>query len=212
MDFAEYKLRVVRALGGESVTDLLLYDAVQSALDAVLPWQPQRKVQELTGDATTVEYSLETDAYEIDGVQLEENGEFIPLAMLAPGVTRGEKLGGINDWIEYPSGTLAFSKEIGADYKAYVYYRAHWGKPASVSDDDFDLPTPAFLDMALVIYGAAYCLMPAAVETASIRQYNIKVDSGNPEHNPVADRVEFLLKLFNADMNSHPKTSHGSHF
>jgi hypothetical protein len=42
------------------------------------------------------------------------------------------------------------------------------------------------------------------MSAAAIRQYNQRVDSGTPEDNPLATRVERLLRLFELEMNRHP--------
>jgi hypothetical protein len=207
--FADLKARVGRMLKDEQITDELIFDAVDAALDAILPWQAPRATQVITGDGTNKTFALSDDLYEIDAIQADD-GEFLPIATLAPGLFRGASAGGENDWIEYPTGTLSLSKAPANDASVTVYYRAHWTKPANESNDDFVLTVPKYLEYPVALYAAAYALMPKSAQSANIRQFNTKVDSGNPGHNPVADRMTFILKLFRDEMNSHPRQIAGS--
>lgn len=203
-------LRILSDPGGDSTDDGLVHDGVCAALDAVLPWHAQRKLQTISGDGTSVSFGLASDLYEIDAVVDVETGVILPRATLAPGIVRGANMAGDNNWIEYPSGTLLFSRALGSDKEVRVFYRAHWEKPESENDASFELTIPEFLEGAVAIYSAAYCMMPKAVETATVRQYATKVDSGNPEHNPMADRVNFLMKLFVDEVSRHPRQVAGA--
>jgi len=207
--FADLKARVGRLVKNENIADELLFDALDTALDAILPWQAQRSMQAIEGNGTLTSFELSDDLYEIDAVA-DDDGEFLPEAVLAPGNHYGANTGGENDWIEFPTGYLSLSKAPDSGDVVTVYYRGFWTKPANPTDDGFVLTIPRYLVHAVALYAAAYALMPGAVQTAAIRQFNTKVDSGNPEHNPVAERVTFLLRLFNAEMSRHPRQIAGS--
>lgn len=204
--------RIDRVIAGveSQVTDDLKYDSVCAALDVMLPWQAKRSTQTLTGDGSATSFALESDLYEIDAVVLDETGELLSLAMLSPGLYRGDNMAGDNDWLEFPSGYLSFSKAIDSGDTVTVYYRAHWDKPEDADDADFELTIPAFLEQPLVYYASAYCITPESITTATVRQYATKIDAGTPVHNPLSDSVKFLLTLFNDIMNSHPKQLIGS--
>jgi hypothetical protein len=56
----------------------------------------------------------------------------------------------------------------------------------------------------MVYYTASHCLLPRSVNSAQIRQFNQRVDSGNPEHNPLKAESEWLLQRFYAEMKLMP--------
>ena len=210
--YADVVYRLDRIIAGveTQVEDELKHDAICAALDAILPWHGKRSIQDISGDGELSSFDLASDLYEIDAVQLNSTGEFLPSAMLSSGLFRGDNSAGGNDWIEYPSGVLSLSKVLGSADSLTVYYRAHWDKPTSKDDTTFVFTTPEYLDKPLIYYASAYCISPQAITTATVRQYATKIDSGTPIHNPLADSAVFLLRLFHDLMNSYPKQITGS--
>jgi len=211
--FGDLKQRVLRLLADPTGDDHdvdLLHDAVCAALDAILPWYAKHATTQFAGDGEQVQFALPSDVYEIDAVVDDATGEVIPPASLAPGIIRGPKMSGENDWIEYPHGSILLSKPLGSGETATVFYRGYWDKPSSGSDDNFTIDPFDRVKNGLALYAAAYAMLPSAVETAIVRQYGTREDSGNPEHNPLADRVEFLLRLFEMEMARLPIQTGGS--
>lgn len=202
--FGELKNRILRMLGdpnGEGYSDELLLDAVQAAQLAILPWMPNPSTTEFAAGSTV--YELPDDFYAVEAVVVHSTGEILPQAIFAPGNYHGANISGTNDWIEYPAGSITFSKELGGVYD--LYYLATWTELDEHTVDSFVLSAPAQSIVGMVLYGAAYALQPQAIGTAEVRQFATRVDSGNPEHNPLQDSATYLLKLFVNEMNRHPK-------
>lgn len=202
--FGELKSRILRLLGdpsGEGYSQELLMDAVQAAQLAILPWMPKTAVTSLAAGDTV--YTLPADFYAVETVVVTSTGECLPAAMFSPGQYHGAYISGTNDWIEYPAGSLTFSKELPEAYD--LYYLATWTELTESTDNAYTLEVPPQAIVGMVFYGAAYALQPIAVGTAEIRQFGTRVDSGNPEHNPLQKSSLHLLNLFQNEMNRHPK-------
>lgn len=182
----------------------MFYDALGAALDAILPWVPKTATATLTGDGSSG-YALPSDLYEIAAIVDDDTGELLPHSVLIPGSYRGINLAETNDWLEYPHGYVSFSKEVTVGETYTLYYLAHWTKPTGTSQDSIDLEPPDFTNNGLVLYSTAYMLFPSAVSAAEVRQFNTKVDSGNPEHNPMQRSATYLIGLFMDEMNRHPR-------
>ena len=204
---SELRARILRLLDdpeGAGYSDDLLLNAISAALDAILPWAPKTSISSITGDGTTKAFPLPTDLYEIEALVDESTGEVLPRSVLAPGLLLGVNSRNNNDWLEYPSGSISFSKapSNGATYT--LYYLAYHSKPTEMSND-FTLSTPDFCIIGLALYAEAYALLPAAVGVAEIGSFKTRVDSGTPEHNPFQRAVTFIMEAFTREMNRHPK-------
>lgn len=205
--------QILRMLGdptGEGYTNELLLDGIRTAFDAILPWVPKQLVAEITGDGTSKEFDLPADCYEIQAVVVQDTGETLPKAVLSPGVYRGDDISNTNDWIEYPSNKVTFSKTLDSAEVYELFYHAHWEKPTVDSDDNEVLEPPDYCTFGVVLYAAAYSILPASVNVAEIRNWLTKADSGTPEHNPLQKAVSYLMNMFFQEMNRHPKVSKGS--
>ena len=206
--------RTRRALGdpgGEEplYSDELLFDGVLEALIVILPWVSKENTYEITGDGATFEFELPSDFTEVEAVWSESLQQFLPKAGLFPGATwlNGESsTSDVNMWLEYPHNYLSFSSAPLSEEIIKVFYASYWGAP---EDEDDELEVPAFALPGIMYYTAAYCLTPKAAQSANVRQYGTKVDSGVPIHNPVADMAKFLLYRFEAEMNRCPIRQRG---
>jgi len=202
--FGELKGRILRLVGDpeqDAYSDDLLRDAIQAAQLAILPWIPKTATSEFAAGST--EYVLPTGLYAIEAVVVRSTGEMLAAAVFAPGNYRGENISATNDWLEYPAGSVTFSKELDEPYD--LYYLAQWTDITENTQDNDALEPPDYCSTGMVLYGGAYVLQPSAVNAAEVRQFNTRVDSGNPEHNPMQDAATYLLKLFTNEMNRHPK-------
>lgn len=199
-----FKSRVYRMLNDEDeagYTDALIVDSIQAAQVAILPWMPKLAKDTLSSGNTVL--SLPTDFYAVEAVVVQSTGELLPQAVFAPGNTHGENIAATNDWIEYPTGSITFSKELDEDYD--LYYLASYTEITTSTAGTFELEPPEQAEAGMLFYATAYAMLPSAVSTAEIRQFGTRVDSGNPEHNPLRDSANYLFKLFREEMNRHPK-------
>ena len=206
--FGNLRDRSFRLIGnntGEGIESGLIVDAIGAALDAILPWFPKIKQTTLTGDGTVKAFSLPTDFYAVEAVVVYLTGEILGQAVFSPAAYFGEYIEGTNSWKLLPSGQLSFAKTPESGQVFDLYYCAAWPKPTENTQDTDALEPPSHLDTALAYYTAAGLLMPDAIGVAGISSYKTRVDSGNPEHNPVEKAISFLLNLFNQEMSRHPR-------
>lgn len=200
--------RILRILGdpeGTGYSDDLLFDAISAAFDGILPWVPKTGQTTITGDGATTVFALPAYMYEIEAVVSLDTGEILPKAVLVPGVYRGEKLEGTNDWILYPTGSITFSKALASGSVYEIFYLAEWTKPNEDTELSTVLEPPAYLTTAISLYAAAYALLPAAVGVAEVGPWKSKPDLGTPEHNPLQKAATFLLTCFQQEISRHPR-------
>lgn len=206
---SELKDRVLRFLSAiendvfdESRDMPLVVDGIATAHDAILPWLPKKA--QATIDSGTEVYTLPDDVYDIEAVFNSSSGKIIPQLLFEPGSINYEDY-----WFPFPEGFITFNEEISSDYT--LMYLTYWDKPESEEDLDSEdnIDPPSMVLPALTYFATAYVLMPDSVQTAEIRQWNVKADSGNPEHNPIEKMVMFLLSMFEKEMSSLPTYQRG---
>lgn len=199
----ELKDRVLRCLSAIDDNELfdesrdmpLVVDGIASALDAILPWVPKKAIA--TIPSGTEVYVLPDDVYDVEAVFDKNAGIIIPMLQLEPGDVF------LSDyWLSFPSGSLTFNAALAND--CILHYLTYWDKPETEQDLTGDFEPPAVCMTPITYYAAAYVLLPSSVQSAEIRQFNVKADSGNPEHNPIEQSVKFLLALFRQGMDAIP--------
>jgi len=186
-------------------TDDVVYDAIVAAHVAVLPWYPKKAEITLTSGSspnTQSEFVLPTDTYQIEAVQRTENGLYLSKTLLEAGTVRNMTNVTIIDWVEYPQGTLSLSNEIDEDETIIVHYFKPWTPPDNTDASLLELPD--FMAPGLIYYAAYYCLISSSVSAAQIGQFDLQVDAGNPEHNPLQQSSIFLYSRFLDSMNMLP--------
>jgi hypothetical protein len=204
-DLKDFVLRLIGNPAGEGIEEGLLVNAIASAHDAILPWVPKLKQTTITGDGIAKAFNLPADFYGIEAVIKNLTGEILSKAVFSPGSYYGENVAVTNTWLLLPTGQISFSKTPTSDEVFDVIYIATWLKPTMNSEESDLLEPPDYLTLALALYSAAYVLMPDAMGNAGISPFRTRIDSGNPEHNPVEKAITFLMNLFNQEMNRHPR-------
>lgn len=210
--YAEIKRHALLLLGDEIVDGPPLVGtdhpqpivdfAAQSALDAILPkiWKPSTDV--IAAGATS--HTLPDDAYEIQGVLDILGQDFLPSLILDSRADYGTGTTG-NSWVQYPDNTITFTNEIGAD-GGTLFYAAQWEYP----DDDTDvLEPPPYANIAIALYMASHMFLSDASSAGSLAQYKAKVDSGDPEDNPLQRLSNMFLRRFDIEMNRLPMSAKG---
>lgn len=212
--YAEFRSRIRRGLGDSDTggtpqySDALIHDAILMAHIGILPWVGKSKSQTLSTDGETTEFALPTDCYQVLAVHENSNDEFLPTATLASGEYFGTNITGTNSWLEHPYENLTFAKAPSSSATYTVYYIAYWTVPAQVATDTV-LEIPEYAEYGLLLFAMAQTLIQKATLSADVRQWGTRVDSGTPEHNPIQRQIDFLFKLFQQEMNKHPKTQAG---
>jgi hypothetical protein len=206
--------KVRRILGDPGGTaplygDELITDGVLEALKAILPWVFKEESTDFTGDGATYEFALPSDCAEVQAVWSYSSKQFLPRAGLyphAPWCAGEGSAFDTNIWLEFPYGNISLSTAPASSERIVVYYAAYWEEP---EDQDDELEVPAYALPGIAYYTAAYALAPKAVGAANVRQYNTKVDSGVPIHNPMVDMAKFLMARFEAEMSRCPTRQKG---
>lgn len=197
--------------GGEVFySDDIIQDAIAEAHKAVLPWHPKLSTHVFTSGSggETNSFALPDDFYGVDAFRDDRTGIMLPsIQMLAQGYI-GEDIEG-NEFYLYPTGYITLAKEPTEDDTFTMFYRAYWSVPTASSGVGSEMEIPSKLETALLWFCCAYLLTPEAVSSASIRQWNTRADSGNPEHNPVAERSKFFMRMFMDAVMLHQAHSQG---
>lgn len=204
--YGSIKTRVLRTLNDPSSRthgDSIVYDAVAAAHMALMPWVPKPATATLSSGSDGILLSLPADLYAIQALQLVSSGEFLPRSTLTPRSIRHSE-GTVIDWIDYPYGYVSLSKSYDEGTEFKLYYLAYWNQPASENDTTFVLEVPRMAHQGLVYYACAHCLCPQSVNSANIRQFNLRIDSGTPEDNPLKVEAQRFLDLFHHEMKLMP--------
>jgi hypothetical protein len=174
----------------------LIVDGIASAHDAILPWVPKLKTADIPAGTTV--FDLPEDLFEIEAVMDAGNNRIMSKLLLQPGGFSSEDY-----WLPFPTGSITFNEETSIALT--LYYTAYWEKPTEEDDLSGELDPPDYCMTPMALYATAYVILPDSVQSAEIRQWNVRSDSGHPEHNPLEESVKFLLALFNQEMNALPK-------
>jgi len=196
--------------GGQYSVDALLA-GIHAAIDAVLPWVWKRGIFDLTATADGFSFALPADFYQVEGIveSVTRSGTTMIYGRCSPMQTfRAQEIpdAGQNYWLLFPQGKITFSWKIDLTTGARLFYAATWSKPTT---DSGELETPEYALTALSLYAASHCLLSKAVAAANIRQYGTKVDSGNPEDNPMLTVSTYLQRAFEVAVQRFPVMPRG---
>jgi hypothetical protein len=104
---------------------------------------------------------------------------------------------------------LKITKEdLGDATVLNLWYYAYYNAPVADSDP---LPAPRWARTALSYLIAAHALSGESLKTATIRQYNARPDTGQPEHNPLAKQQERYLKMYREEIAKHDAQQRTNH-
>lgn len=217
--FGELKLKVLSLLSDELLNEEsasgspiagtqtsaeLLLDAVDAALIACSTrvWKPSV----VDTPAGVSAYELPVNFIDMEGVRDKSNSKLIPRIPL--------KVGQIYEigWSLYPFKTITFTKPMISG--ATLYYSSKWNSPSNEDGDidSFEHEFPYMLIPAVTLYSAHYCMLSRASQSAVIRQYNTKVDSGTPIDNPILDMSKSFHTQFETELKRLPQTEKGVTF
>jgi hypothetical protein len=85
------------------------------------------------------------------------------------------------DW----TGNLNLSVAIDPGYT--LFYAAYYPDVPAADNDAAEILIPRWAEEGVLLYASSYILLKAASSEANIRQFNTRIDSGTPEHNPHLD-------------------------
>jgi len=102
---------------------------------------------------------------------------------------------------EFPYGTLQFPAYRG---DVQVFYYAYYPEVDRDSLDTQPVPIPQWAVKGVVMMTAAYSMLPALASDARLNQYNTRLDSGNPEHLPIRELINFYREQYKMEIDKWP--------
>lgn len=126
------------------------------------------------------------------GYETESRVEYLPVFRRLPEITWPSDVSReIKAYWEWPSGTLTlgFTPENGD--KILLNYFRIWNSP--VLDADV-LEIPQWMELPFAYIVAALAMEPIGAQSANIRQWNRRMDSGQPEHNPAQKQAAWFIQ------------------
>jgi hypothetical protein len=202
--------------GTPQYSDALRVDAANAALQAFATHTALRASDTITGDGSKTAWDLPANALgtddTIEGLRIVKTGEWIEPVRFIPGDTWAPNPSGIvartGNFFVWPHNKINLTFVMPNGETAILYYYAYWpavftpGAPPDPLPDPWVPPSPPTVDVAawarqaILYYAAAYCIMPDGIKAAKIRQYNVRADSGQPEHNPVFEQAKFFFDRY----------------
>jgi hypothetical protein len=110
-------------------------------------------------------------------------------------------------WIEWPRGSLTIIGETAASITVSLLYYAYYPELEEDTDDDDDIPIPNWAVWPIASLAAYYAHIPESVSRSNLAQWNIRIDSGDPEHNPLMKQARFLWDCYWAEIGKWPRQS-----
>ena len=102
-------------------------------------------------------------------------------------------------WYSWPRTLLhTYGVEGQIDVEYYAYHSR------IDADDATEIEVPQWAVPAIVWLTMANILIPSSVSAANLAQYKIKVDSGNPEDNPMLLQVKHFISQYEWLIAQHP--------
>jgi hypothetical protein len=194
------------SLRGVQTSELLLFDAVTAALAAVSTRCWKHSTFNVEGGVSSA--VLPDELIEVEAVRDLETGLFLPSIPLKISQVFSD------GWTVYPQGSITFNKQL-SDKGAQVFYSAVWDTPVEdvyFNIDTFEHDFPLILLTPIKFYSAFYCLFNRGVQSAILRQYNTKVDSGDPLDNPILTAAEKAHAQFEIELKRIPASQKGVTF
>lgn len=159
------------------------------------------------GDSSTLEFDLPADYLKTYAVYWNDENMFLEPQDFKPG-TRW-------DWddmddtsrpygfILWPANKLTvFHAPEEATGNLKLYY---WGMYSDIAAPTDTLESPVWSHEALMFYTIALSLMPDMQDTAAIRQWNTRVESGRPVDNPLLQSFDKLMQTYHEALSLWPK-------
>jgi len=148
---------------------------------------------------------LPEDYYAIDGIYDSTEERWWKPMRRRPGDIRYVDDEVLEYWVWADKIILENEYTVGAtDLTLYywAYYPDVTYNVETVGEDV--LMTPRWAELALAHLTTANIMQPMEVFASDINQYKIRIESGNPEHNPRAQSALYHLNWYNMLLSLHP--------
>jgi hypothetical protein len=213
--WSEIKARLIVLLGnryqqlGSNADANLIAWWNQAQLNFAIRHTAPQAVASYDGDETTREFDLPADFLKDYAVYWNDGGKehFLEPKNFKPGIDWD--LEATTDthrpygYILWPADklTVFHAPEVGVGNLRLYYF----GLYADVVGDTSVLEPPVWAHEALLFYTLALSLVPEFQDTAAIRQWNQRIDSGRPVDNPLLQAFDALLKQYHESLTLWPK-------
>lgn len=175
-------------------------DYANAALTDLSVHTAQKKIWETVLETPSTVVELPGDILELGPVSIQVQGlywQFLTPVTWKPGETLPTPYTfslSVNGYYEWPEGTVNFLYLIPAGQKLRFQYFAYW---AEIEADDDVIPfRERWLEEALYWNVLSRAVTKTAIQAANLRQYNIKVDSGEPEDNPMLKMSHYFYRKY----------------
>jgi len=178
----------------------MILDGINAGINAIMPWLPKREVQSIVVTGGSL-IELPSDVYQVEAVYSRSDNYWLEELAIKPGSLGSPS---VPKWYQYPSGFITLTLDR-ADETMDVYYFTNWQSITTSGSPTENLETPQFVDVALIYYACSYCLASGAMQSSQLRQFNTRIDSGNPEDNPLLQMSNVLMTRFLNEVKMFPK-------
>ena len=149
-------------------------------------------VSTITGDGETTQFPLpencvDSGENQVIGVYNSDDDLWLAEVRFLP----NEELK--TGYYLWPQGYINFNPYISDGEEYDVHYIAYYNV---IDGDDSTIDVPQWAIEAIKLYAAGRTLEDAASKMALLGQFRTKVDSGNPEHQPILRLAEGYIKQF----------------
>jgi len=193
------------AVENTNVSDLI-FDGIVSSHRAILPYVPNIKETVISGSDGRV-FTLPDDVYFVESVYDLSTTSILDKARLTPGSRWGSSTSSETLWMNIPNGYISLNRALSPiSYDLGIIYSALWEAPASAADTTFVITVPEYAIFGMALFATSYVLAVISTDTSMLRQYNTRIDSGNPIDNPLQNSSEFIKRRFIEEMSRMPAT------
>ena len=150
-----------------------------------------------TGDGETTQFPLPSNCVSnrIHGVYDVTEDIWLTKVFFYPGQALDE------GYYVWPDGMINFSPAIADDSVYRLHYVAYYPE---MTGDDSEIVIPNWAIEAAVLYTAGRTLEDYGSQMAILGQFRTRVDSGNPEDQPVLTLSRRYIEQFYELLNRHP--------
>ena len=166
-----------------------------------------KKTVSFSGDSSIREFDLPADFLKAYAVFWEDKEMFLEPGDFVPGIQwdweAADETNRPYGFILWPSEklTVFHAPDTGTD-NLTLYY---WGMFSDVAAPTDTLEPPVWSHEALMFYTIALSLIPDLQDTAAIRQWNTRVESGRPLDNPLLQSYDKLIQSYHEALSLWPK-------
>lgn len=186
----------------DTYSEPLRIEAWNWAQDVFVSHTPRAMASTMVFDTGGREAILPDDFYMVRSIYDSGNERFWSPIEHGPGMIRLTNEDRLQYWTFGNRLFLESIKSVAAT-DLTLYYWAYYPKieysedsSGVVTIEAGQVLTPRWAERALCHLTASGIMMPLEIEASNLNNYRIRIESGNPEHNPRAQSAEFHLRWY----------------